>query len=145
MICKVCGKELSFGNKSGLCHTCLRSKEDNEKIQLWLSTGNTGCAVGTTLRNCIRKYILDSQSCKCAICGIENNWNGMCLNFVLDHIDGNAANNSRENLRLICPNCDSQLPTYKSRNRNSARNYRKLYNVLYNKPQSVENGGLPER
>ena len=36
--------------------------------------------------------------------------------FILDHIDGNASNNSRENLRLICPNCDSQLDTYKSKN-----------------------------
>ena len=46
--------------------------------------------------------------------------------FVLDHIDGNADNNNRENLRLICPNCDSQLDTYKSKNKNSARaKYRK--------------------
>lgn len=43
------------------------------------------------------------------------------MSFVLDHINGNAANNTRENLRLICHNCDSQLPTYKSKNKNSAR------------------------
>ncbi len=28
---------------------------------------------------------------------------------------------------LICPNCDSQLDTYKSKNKNSARNSRKEY------------------
>ncbi|WIM86214.1 hypothetical protein PT015_14985 [Candidatus Mycobacterium wuenschmannii] len=33
--------------------------------------------------------------------------------------------NRRENLRLICPNCDSQLPTYKARNRGSGRHYRR--------------------
>lgn len=50
----------------------------------------------------------------------------MKLTFILDHIDGNADNNSRDNLRLICPNCDSQLSTYKSKNKNSARRkYRK--------------------
>jgi hypothetical protein len=45
--------------------------------------------------------------------------------LVLDHIDGNPDNNRRDNLRLACPNCDSQLPTYKSRNRGSGRAFRR--------------------
>lgn len=58
---------------------------------------------------------------------MDNIWNGAELNFVLDHIDGDASNSSRSNLRLVCPNCDSQLPTFKSRNKNSARNKRKEF------------------
>lgn len=34
-------------------------------------------------------------------------------------------------MRLICPNCDSQLDTYKSKNKNSARNFRHNYNEKY--------------
>jgi transcription initiation factor IIE alpha subunit len=47
--------------------------------------------------------------------------------FVLDHINGDAARSDRDNLRLICPNCDSQLDTYKSKNKNSARTKRKEF------------------
>lgn len=58
---------------------------------------------------------------------MEAEWNGKELHFVLDHIDGDASNNHQDNLRLICPNCDSQLDTYKSKNKNSARTHRKNY------------------
>jgi hypothetical protein len=68
---------------------------------------------------------LDEQEGCCDICGNVEEWNGMPLSLVLDHIDGNASNNARENLRLICPNCDSQLPTFKSRNRGHGRHARR--------------------
>ena len=93
----------------------------------WKETGDTGCQVATTLRNCIRTYILEKQNHKCAICNVDDQWNGQDLHFILDHIDGDASNDYEYNLRLICPNCDSQLDTYKSRNKNSARTHRKNY------------------
>lgn len=65
--------------------------------------------------------ILKEQNGKCIICGLDDKWNGKILIFVLDHIDGDASHNTRENLRMVCPNCDSQLDTYKSKNKNGAR------------------------
>ena len=56
---------------------------------------------------------------------MNREWNGKAINFILDHIDGNASNDLEYNVRLICPNCDSQLETYKSKNKNSARSHRK--------------------
>lgn len=71
----------------------------------------------------VKKFILEEQEHKCSICGNTDEWMGKSLVFILDHIDGHANNNSRDNLRLICPNCDSQLDTYKSKNKNSDRIY----------------------
>lgn len=72
-----------------------------------------------------KDFIMAEQNNKCAICGITPIWNGKKLVFVLDHIDGHASNNSRSNLRCICPNCDSQLDTYKSKNKKSDRTSRR--------------------
>ena len=123
--CSNCGKKLDNRNITGFCRDCLTQKRQEKKVEDWLSTGNVGMGVDTTIRGAIRDYILKDQENKCAICGILNIWNDKELKFVLDHIDGNAANSCRENLRLVCPNCDSQLDTFKSKNKHSARNARK--------------------
>ena len=120
--CLYCGKP----TKNKYCsHKCQKAFRDAEVIKRWKETGNTSCAPQTTIRNAVRDYIYQKQNNQCAICGLKNVWNGQRLNFVLDHIDGNAANGCEENLRLICPNCNSQLPTFKSRNKGSARAHRR--------------------
>ena len=35
-------------------------------------------------------------------------WNDKPLRPILDHVSGNSRDNSPENLRFLCPNCDSQ-------------------------------------
>lgn len=125
--CVICGKQLVRKHKTDYCHEHLVELQRKNKIQTWLKTGNVGVAVDTTIRGVIREYILNEQKNCCAICGMKNVWNKKPINFILDHINGNAADSSKENLRLICPNCDSQLDTYKSKNRNSARNKRKEF------------------
>ena len=59
-----------------------------------------------------RKRIEKEQDNKCLICGITDDWMEKKLKLQLDHIDGNSSNNSRENLRLLCPNCHSQTENF---------------------------------
>jgi RNA polymerase subunit RPABC4/transcription elongation factor Spt4 len=76
----------------------------------------------------LKKHILKEQNNCCDICKNKNEWNGKPIVFVLDHINGDASNNRRENIRLVCPNCDSQLDTFKSKNKNSSRKERYFLN-----------------
>lgn len=78
---------------------------------------NTFCKNSTATQAVLRKaYKEISDDSKCQICGQSKIWNGKSLTMILDHIDGDNHNNIEENLRWICPNCNSQLPTFAGHN-----------------------------
>lgn len=48
------------------------------------------------------------DNASCAFFAASLQWNGKKLPLILDHLSGNSCDNRAENLRLLCPNCDSQ-------------------------------------
>lgn len=62
---------------------------------------------------------------QCSLCGITE-WLGKPIPFILDHINGDSSNNTLENLRLLCSNCDSQTAHYKGKNKGRGRQTLKL-------------------
>jgi hypothetical protein len=68
--------------------------------------------------NRLKKRLVQAGLLKyeCAECGQGAEWNGKQLVLVLDHINGDSADHRLVNLRLLCPNCNSQTPTFCGRN-----------------------------
>ena len=89
--------------------------EYNQKIKF----DNSQCFVenSTYPRHRLKERIIKQKliEYKCQKCGNEGVWMGKPLPLILDHENGVNNDNRLENLRFLCSNCDSQLPTYKNR------------------------------
>ena len=70
-------------------------------------------------RGHLKQRLLDEKLLKnkCYVCDLDPIWNNMVLVLRLDHINGIYNDCRLENLRMICPNCDSQTETYSGRNK----------------------------
>lgn len=99
-ICKE--KEIDYSHFSGI-----------KKGDIKRTFENVFCENSTASQNTLRNWYIKGQYSpyQCAICGI-NEWNHKVLTLRLDHINGYNHDNRLENLRWVCPNCDSQLDTY---------------------------------
>jgi hypothetical protein len=74
----------------------------------------------------IKNYLLRKRGHICAIC-LNTVWMGKPIPLEVDHVNGRCLDHTLSNLRLVCGNCAMQLPTYKSKNKNSDRKFRRVY------------------
>ena len=130
--CLNCGKEL-IKRTNKFCSNKCQGEYKHKKLYELILKGDKSIMRANYSPKPFKDFILKEQGGVCAICGSSPTWNNKPLVFILDHIDGDASNNKRDNLRCICPNCDSQLDTYKSKNKNGARSYYRYHKYDKNK------------
>ena len=65
----------------------------------------------------LKLFELGLKEKKCEKCCQNEWWFGEILSFHLEHVNGNHRDNRLENLKILCPNCHSQTPTYAAKKR----------------------------
>lgn len=129
-----CLRRLGYGSNSGNSTNALKEKIAQLNLSTEHFNKNTGgikrteenvfCENSTADQKTLRKfYKIKFPQKYCSICNQGLTWNNRPLTLILDHINGNNKDNRIENLRWVCPNCNSQLLTTNARN----PNYKKYY------------------
>jgi hypothetical protein len=123
------GLKTFYGNRQTVKKYITLFNIDTKHFRL-TSTGNCGKMNKIKLEDILvenSKYIYTSDLKKklykyglklrfCEICGQDENWKGKKLSLILDHINGINNDNRIENLRIVCPNCNSTLETHGGKN-----------------------------
>ena len=126
MFCLNCGKEIidkKRKNRKYCCNQCQQYYQWKQEIQI-IEQQNNFQINGINEFNARRKakkYLIEKYGNKCSICGTTH-WLGKPILLIADHINGDATDNSINNIRLICSNCDATLDTYKAKNKSTRTN-----------------------
>lgn len=60
----------------------------------------------------LKRALITERGHVCESC-CNHEWLGQPITLELEHIDGDRSNNMHDNLKLLCPNCHSQTPTWR--------------------------------
>lgn len=119
LTCMFCDTTFQTQNQSrkycsSLCHGAELKRKKHSQIE---------SGIPASTRNTHKRYLSDTIGHYCFECRLTE-WRGKPVSLELDHINGDASDDSLSNLRLLCPNCHSQTPTWKGANVGSGRKAR---------------------
>ena len=62
----------------------------------------------------LKKHLICEKGHKCQSCDLTH-WQNQLISLEVHHIDGDASNNIKDNLQLLCPNCHSFTENFRGR------------------------------
>lgn len=123
--CPICGKEPARSFYKYCSNACQHEHQYLAYITRWKRGEEIGLNSIGLVSDSIKRYLRRKYKNKCSLCGWSKvNPRTGVVPLVADHIDGNWQNNSEENLRLVCPNCDALSPTFAALNKGRGRTNR---------------------
>jgi hypothetical protein len=119
--CAGCGQPLGPRGVKYCSVRCQWNWRYRDYIQRWLGGEVAGGSVGS-LSDFVRRYLIEQAGERCSRCGwAERNPRTSRVPLEVDHLNGNYADNSPANVRLICPNCHALTPTFRALNKGNGR------------------------
>jgi hypothetical protein len=113
--CKYCNKDLTKTNRTYCSNQC-QANYNKQKVALIIEANRPSS------HNKLRNYLIQKFGPVCMECGwSKKNPITKKVPIEIDHKDGNSQNNTLNNVRLLCPNCQSLTPTYKALNKGNGR------------------------
>lgn len=120
--CLQCGKETARSRYIYCSNTCQMEYQHASYLDRWREGKEDGLIALGVVSCHVKRYLRKKYENKCCLCGwAKINPKSGLVPLVADHIDGNWRNNTEENLRLVCPNCDALSPTYAALNKGNGR------------------------
>jgi hypothetical protein len=126
--CIECGSVLVKRNSKYCSNVCQADFQYMQYISKWkVGTVDGNCGIHTRRLSAHLTRYLRNKFRVCSLCG----WDEMNpvtkrVPLEIDHIKGDAENNTENNLRLICPNCHSLSSNFRNLNYGNGRARRRL-------------------
>lgn len=116
-MCKHCGNKILGVGKKYCSSKCQQDFQSASLISAFVN-GADGGDINGELKKTLKRYLLDIAGNQCSECKWSkvNPFSGK-VTLTIDHIDGDARNNTLANLKVLCYNCHTLTPTFNQLNR----------------------------